>query len=85
MTVAGYTVHRGRFFIVKDGWEYTFICGLIAATIAGLGPGEWSVDQALGLVDALNGITGLAIAIVIGAAAGIAQIGIFYRPPQTGD
>ncbi len=40
MVVAGYTVHRGKFFIVKDGWEYTFVVALIAVTIAGLGPGE---------------------------------------------
>ena len=81
MVVAGYTVHRENFAVVKNGWEYTFVVGLIAAVIAGLGPGEWSVDHALGLTDELNGMVGLAIAIGVGVAAGIGQIAVFYRPP----
>ncbi len=81
MVVAGYTVHRGTFAIVKDGWEYTFVVGLIAAAIAGLGPGEWSLDHALGLTDDLNGLTGVAIAVGVGVAAGVGQIAAFYRPP----
>ncbi len=82
MVVAGWTVHRSAgFFIVGNGWEYTFIVGLIAVAIAGLGPGRWSVDEALGLADDLNGWTGLAIAVVLGVAAGVGQIAVFYRPP----
>lgn len=83
MVVAGYTVHRGTFFIVKNGWEYTFVVALIAATIAGLGPGEWSLDHVLGLVDPLNGVVGLLIAVGVGVAGGIGQIAVFYRPPST--
>ncbi len=81
MLVAGYTVHRGKFFVVKDGWEYNFVIGLVAVTIAGLGPGEWSLDHALGLVDTFNGLTGAAIALGLGVVGGIAQIALFYRPP----
>ncbi|MEM9562337.1 MAG: DoxX family protein [Actinomycetota bacterium] len=82
MVVAGWTVHRSEgFFIVGNGWEYTFIVALIAVAIAGLGPGRWSIDEALGLADDLNGWTGLAIAIVLGLAAGVGQIAAFYRPP----
>lgn len=81
MVVAGWTVHRDKgFFIVGEGWEYTFIVGLMAAVIAGLGPGRWSIDWALGIVDDLNGWVGLAIALVVGIGGGIAQLAIFYRP-----
>ncbi len=81
MVVAGWTVHRNDgFFIVSNGWEYTFIVGLIAAAIAGLGPGRWSIDQGLGLADDLNGWTGLAIALVLGIVGGVAQIVLFYKP-----
>lgn len=82
MVVAGWTVHRSSgFFIVSGGWEYTFIVALMAVAIAGLGPGDWSVDEALGIAADLNGYTGLAIAAVLGIGAGIAQLAIFYRPP----
>ena len=47
MAVAGYVAHRKNgFFIVKEGWEYTFILALGAVGIAMLGPGEWSLDHA---------------------------------------
>lgn len=82
MVVAGWTVHRDKgFFIVGDGWEYTFIVGLMALLVGGLGAGRWSVDWALGITDELNGWVGLAIALTLGLAGGVAQILIFYRPP----
>ncbi|MEM7338245.1 MAG: DoxX family protein [Actinomycetota bacterium] len=82
MVVAGWTVHRSNgFFIVREGWEYTFVVGLIAAAIAGLGPGRVSLDALLGLDESLVGIPGLLIAVGVGLVAGIAQIAIFYRPP----
>ncbi len=82
MVVAGWTVHRDKgFFIVGEGWEYTFVVGLMALVIAGLGPGRWSIDWALGIVDDLNGWTGLAIAAVLGIGGGIAQLAVFFRPP----
>ncbi len=82
MVVAGWVVHRSNgFFIVGEGWEYTFIFGLMALLVAGLGPGRWSIDWALGIVDDLNGWVGLAIALVLGVGGGIAQLAIFYRPP----
>lgn len=84
MVVAAWTVHRGNgFFIVAEGWEYTFIVGLMALLVAGLGPGRWSLDWALGIVDDLNGWVGLTIALVLGIGGGAAQLALFYRPePQ---
>lgn len=81
MAVAGWVVHRRNgFFIVREGWEYTFVVGLVALVIAGLGPGRWSVDQGLGIADDLNGWIGLAIALILGLAAGVGQLATFYRP-----
>lgn len=85
MVVAGWTVHRANgFFIVAEGWEYTFVVALIAVAIAGLGPGRWSVDEGLGLADGLNGYTGLGIALVLGLVGGVAQLAVFYRPAPAG-
>lgn len=85
MVVAGWVVHRHNgFFITTEGWEYTFIVAVAAAALAMLGPGEWSIDQAIGLADGLDGFTGLILALV-GVAAGAAQIAMFYRPPAAAD
>ncbi len=83
MVVAGWVVHRKNgFFIVGDGWEYTFMVGLMAFAVAALGPGRWSLDWAIGLVDDLNGWVGMAIALVLGVGGGIAQLAIFYKPDE---
>ncbi len=80
MIVAGYAVHRDNgFFIVSEGWEYTFIVGFMAVLIAAFGPGGWSLDAVLG-IDDLNGLVGLAIALVVGVAGGVGQLAVFYRP-----
>lgn len=81
MVVAGWVVHRPNgFFIVSEGWEFTFVVGLMAVLVAGLGPGRYSLDHAIGWADSLNGWTGLAVALVLGIGAGAAQIAIFHRP-----
>ncbi|MDW3177186.1 MAG: DoxX family protein [Acidimicrobiia bacterium] len=81
MIVAGYTVHRNNgFMIVKDGWEYTFVVALVAAFIALLGPGEYSLDHLLEIDDALNGYVGLEIAVAVGVVASAFQMGFFYKP-----
>ncbi|MDH4277296.1 MAG: DoxX family protein [Acidimicrobiia bacterium] len=85
MVVAAWTVHRHNgFFIISEGWEYTFIIAVAAAALAILGPGEWSIDQAIGLADDLDGLTGLALALA-GVAAGAAQVAVFFRPPAATD
>ncbi len=82
MLVAGYSVNRPNgFFSANHGWEFNFILATCGISAAMLGPGEWSVDDALGIADDLNGYTGLAIAGGIGVAAGVAQLAIFFRPP----
>lgn len=85
MVVAGWTVHRHNgFFIISEGWEYVFIIAIFAAALAILGPGEWSIDEAIGLADDLDGFTGLVLALV-GVVAGIAQVAVFFRPPAAAD
>ena len=82
MVVAAWTVHRKNgFAMVGDGWEYTFVVGFTAFFVAALGPGDYSVDEALGLADTLNGWLGAAIAAALGIAGGVGQIVVFFRPP----
>jgi len=80
MVVAGWTVHRKNgFAIVGDGWEYTFVVGLIAVAIAGFGPGKYSLDAAY--IDMISpGLAAAGLAIGLGVAAAVAQLIMFYRP-----
>jgi putative oxidoreductase len=83
MVVAAWTVHRHNgFMIVREGWEYTFVLAVVAACVAILGPMEWSVDNALGIDDDLDGYIGLAIGAGGGVLAGVMQLLVFYRPPK---
>jgi putative oxidoreductase len=86
MLVAAWTVHRPNgFFIVKEGWEYNLILAASAVAVATIGPGRYSLDNALfrttGFYDYLHGWWGLVISLVLGLAGGIGQLVIFWRPP----
>ncbi|MGH9116829.1 MAG: DoxX family protein [Acidimicrobiales bacterium] len=81
MFVAAWTVHRPKgFFSADDGWEYTWILGLIGVSVATIGPGDWSIDGVLGIDDNLVGLVGLAIAAGLGLVAGGLQVAVFWRP-----
>lgn len=84
MVVAGWTVHRDNgFFIVAEGWEYNFVLAIIAVGIATTGPGKYSLDYELELIENFDGATGLLISAAGGIVAAIAQLALFYRPPAT--
>jgi len=81
MSVAFWTVHKGRgLLITKEGWEYILVLGAIGVSIATIGPGEWSLDRALGID--LNGPAGFFIALVGGVGLAAALLATFYRPPR---
>jgi putative oxidoreductase len=80
MTVAFWTVHKGHGLLVfQNGWEYNLVLGAIGVSLATIGPGEWSLDEVLGID--LNGTPGFLIALVGGLAAAAGLLGTFYRPP----
>jgi putative oxidoreductase len=83
MVVAWITNHRGNgFFIFRpgEGWEYVMTLTLAGFALAILGPGEWSLDEAIGWRDDLVGTTGLIIALVAGAGGAAALLAGFWRP-----
>jgi putative oxidoreductase len=84
MLVAWITNHRGNgFFIFRpgEGWEYVMTLTFAGLALAVVGPGEWSLDNAVDLLDDLVGATGLAIALVAGAGGAAALLLGFWRPP----
>ena len=69
MTVATYAAHRGNFFVFKDGWEYTVAIAVAAWAVATVGPGDASLDHAVGLDwTAWDGWIGAVIAASSGSA-----------------
>ncbi len=83
MVVAGWTLRNNGFWILNQGWEYTLMLALTAALLAGLGAGDYSLDAVFDLVDPLNGLVGVALALGIGVMAGVGHLAAFYRPPPT--
>lgn len=85
MTVAVWTVHRHAGFWITarpdEGWEYVFVLSVVATAVAVMGPGEWSLDHAIGLADNLDAWVGLAL-VVAGVAAAVGQLALFYRPTR---
>lgn len=86
MTVAWIIAHKSNgFFIFRpgQGWEYVMVlwaCGLLLATV---GPGEWSLDEALGLRDDLSGWTGMIVAVAAGVGGALALLAATWRPPKS--
>lgn len=86
MTVAAITTHRHAFFIIKEGFEYVMILGLMAFTISAFGPGKWSIDHAVGLADGLGGYLGggwigTVVPLTLGLGSGLGLLALCYRPP----
>lgn len=82
MFVAFWTVHRHNgFFTFRpgEGWEYVAVLATVALVIAMSGPGELSIDHALGIADDLDGWVGAALTVA-GILAGAFQLAVFYRP-----
>jgi putative oxidoreductase len=83
LTVAFITNHRkAGFFVFRrptEGWEY--LMNLIAAcfAIACVGPGRWSLDNAIDFQ--MHGWWGFATAVVVGFGGAAALLVVFWRPP----
>ena len=90
MCVAGWAAHRPNgFFIFKDGYEYVLVMGVAALAVAILGPGGYSFDDAVGIVDyddpagaGLVGRTGGLIALVGGVGGAALLLATSWRPAE---
>ena len=85
MLVAWITNHRGNgFFIFRpgEGWEYVMTLTFAGLLIAVVGPGEWSLDEALDLREDLVGAAGLVTALVAGGGGAAALLALAWRPEQ---
>jgi putative oxidoreductase len=82
MVVAWVTNHlRNGFFIFRpgEGYEYVMTLTLAAVGLAGVGPGQWSLDHVLGWFDP-PGWTGLGIALAVGLGGASGLLALYWRP-----
>lgn len=70
-------------FLPNQGWEYCATIALGALAIGIIGPGQWSIDEAIGL--SFNGWTGLLVTAVVGLGGALAQLASSYRPTPSSD
>lgn len=82
MVVAGITHHRRNgFFVLKEGYEYVLMIGVVCAVIGLLGPGAASVDRLLGI--AVAGLVGFAIVIGLGVIGAAGLLAATWRPTRS--
>jgi len=83
--VAWVTNHRNAgFFVFKrptEGWEYVMVLTVLGLALGALGPGEWSLDNALGL-SWVDGWSGFAVTAIAGLGGALALLVFFWRPPR---
>jgi putative oxidoreductase len=83
--VAWVTNHRtAGFFVFKrptEGYEYVFVLTVLGLALGALGPGEWSLDDALGF-GWVDGWSGFAITAGAGIGGALALLLLFWRPPR---
>jgi putative oxidoreductase len=80
MATAARTDHRGKgLFVFKGGWEYVGVVALVAAVLARLGHGRWSLDRLLGRP--VRGSAGAMVAAAaLGGGAAAALLATSYHP-----
>ena len=83
--VAWVTNHRNAgFFVFKrptEGWEYVMVLTVLGLALGALGPGEWSLDNALGL-SWVDGWAGFATTAIAGLGGALALLALFWRPAR---
>ena len=79
MLVAGILAHRPNgFFVFKDGYEYVLLIAAVTLALAMLGPGRFSLDNALD-VD-VTGWAGGGVALLAALVGTAGLLGTFWRP-----
>ena len=86
ITFVAWAIHHRKngFFIFRpgEGYEYVMVLGLTGLALGAVGPGQWSLDEALGWRDELVGATGLAVAAALGLGGALLLLAVSWRPPR---
>ena len=86
MLVAFWSIHRFAGFFVfhrpDEGYEFVATVAVAALVIALVGPGEASLDAAIGILDDYS-LTFGATVFALGLLAGAGQLAVFWRKPES--
>ena len=87
MAVALITSHwQVGFFVFRpnQGIEYVLVLAAAAIAVGTIGPGEWSLDKAFGIVESGYQTTwwGLVLSAVVGVAGALGQLAACWKPPS---
>jgi putative oxidoreductase len=87
ITSVAFTIHHRRngFFIFRpgEGYEYVLVLGLAGLALGTLGPGRWSLDGALGLLDDVGPWARLAVTAGAGLGGSALLLATSWRPAPT--
>ena len=79
MLIAGLLAHRPNgFFVFKDGYEYVLVLSVVSLLLAALGPGRFSLDNAVSIE--ITGWAGGGIALGVAVLATAGMLASFWRP-----
>lgn len=67
-------------FLPNQGWEYCATIAIGALAVGTMGPGQWSVDNAIDF--SLDGWTGAAVTAGLGIGGALVQLLVSYRPAR---
>jgi putative oxidoreductase len=84
MAVALITNHiTNGFFIFRpgEGWEYVGSLIMSGLALGAMGPGEWSLDHALGF-EWVSGFSAFSITAVVGLGGAALLLIVFWRPEK---
>ncbi len=86
MVVALVSAHwKVGFFVFRpdQGIEYVLVLAVIAIAVGTVGPGEWSLDKAFGILDSGYNATwwGLVLSAGLGVAGALGQLAVCWKPP----
>lgn len=85
MFVAFWSIHRFAGFFnfhrPDEGYEYVATLVVAGLTLAVIGPGQYSIDQAIGIASDFDGWVGFA-AIGLGLLFGYGQTIVFWKRPE---
>jgi putative oxidoreductase len=85
MVVAFLTNHlKNGFFLntQKEGYEYVVTVAVVCITLGTVGPGEWSLDDALDFSFPFDPGKALLITALVGIVGAGLFLAVFWRPPR---
>jgi putative oxidoreductase len=85
MVVAVGSIHwKNGFWVTNGGFEYNLLVWTVVASVAAIGPGRFSIDNALGFADNLSGLWWGVGVLAVSLAGGLLVLATREAQPEPG-